>query len=542
MKKLVAIILALALILALSTTVMAADTTLKIEDAAGREYVGYQLLELTTSLKCADAQHDHGPECYNYGYAFKRNAQDDSVIDSAYFTIFQHEVFTYSSDLFWDTLGEARPGSVNAITEAHILEYLNSQKGDDLDGYHTMRQVADRLYRAIIDANITPEETDLDAAGANIAQGYWLIADVTDNLTGNNANSLVMIATKGQDNVTIHTKTALPTMEKKVKDIDDSEDNDISDNAWGNTADHDIGDSIPFKLTGTLPSNAQYYQTFKMVFHDTLSDALTLQKDSIKVLMYSTKYRADGDTDLNNYIKDVTDDFTRPDANQTGGEFSVGCDNVFAIEGVTKETAFVVYYEATLGENAVIGGAGNINTAHMDFSNNPYGNGTGTTKPSTVKVFTYKLTVNKTDPAGNPLPGAGFTLYKKNPDLTYTEVKKFDAGNATTFTWTGLDNGDYMLEESEVPAGYNGMSDIRFTITAGLDNERLELQSLDGGVIGQGDVATGAITKDIVNNTGAVLPETGAEGTFLLITGGTMLVLVAVVFMITRKKMSIYED
>ena len=64
-------------------------------------------------------------------------------------------------------------------------------------------------------------------------------------------------------------------------------------------------------------------------------------------------------------------------------------------------------------------------------------------------------------------------------------------------------------------------------------------------VLGTGNIDNielGRIQKDIVNKTGTVLPETGAEGTFFLITGSTLLVMVAAVFMITRKKMSIYED
>ena len=48
--------------------------------------------------------------------------------------------------------------------------------------------------------------------------------------------------------------------------------------------------------------------------------------------------------------------------------------------------------------------------------------------------------------------------------------------------------------------------------------------------------------ENIVNNTGTVLPETGAQGTFLLISVSTLFVMVAAVFMVTRKKMSIYED
>ena len=59
---------------------------------------------------------------------------------------------------------------------------------------------------------------------------------------------------------------------------------------------------------------------------------------------------------------------------------------------------------------------------------------------------------------------------------------------------------------------------------------------------GHVDLALGEIEKDIENNTGVVLPETGAKGTMLLIGGGAMLVIFAAVFMITRKKMSVYAD
>ena len=84
------------------------------------------------------------------------------------------------------------------------------------------------------------------------------------------------------------------------------------------------------------------------------------------------------------------------------------------------------------------------------------------------------------------------------------------------------------------------MSDIVFSITAvHTDGDDPALDSLDGGLMGTG--VAGTITKDIVNNTGTVLPETGAQGTMMLIGGGAMLVIVAAVFMVTRKKMSVYE-
>jgi len=545
MKKFVSILLAMVMIFSLSITAFAAeDTTLTIEDSDGRTYNGYQLLELTTSLK-TDEHHtahdgDHTSDCYNYAY----------TVNAKYRAIFQAEVFANGGNYLWE--GGTKPATPDGITDDQILKYLSNQTSDNGDTYHTMRQVADRLYRAIIEANITPDKENMTGTNDNIGQGYWMIADVTD-LDGNEANSLVMVDTKGQDALTITPKTALPTVEKKVKDIDDSEDDNILDNAWHDTADHDIGDTVPFKLTGTLPSNAAYYTSFTMVFHDTLSDGLSFDGSSVKVFMYDTKYKADVDTDLNDG-KDVTDKFSVPTSVTDDCTFEVGCDNVLAIEGVTKDTAFVVYYEATLNGSAVIGADGNPNEVYLEFSNNPYGDGTGKTEEDKVIVFTYQLTVNKTDSHGHSLEGAGFTLYKKilGSENEYDKIGEEHIGDdkkpMTTFTWTGLDDGDYKLEETTVPEGYNKMADIVFSISATHDEthdktkDAPELTLLDGGLMGTGEVSTGTIKKDIVNNTGTVLPETGAGGTMLLIGGGAMFVLIAAVFMITRKKMSVYED
>ena len=104
------------------------------------------------------------------------------------------------------------------------------------------------------------------------------------------------------------------------------------------------------------------------------------------------------------------------------------------------------------------------------------------------------------------------------------------------------------LSESErqttVPEGYNALADVLFTISAAHEETSVDpkLLTLDGGLMGTGDITVGTITKDIVNQTGTVLPETGAAGTMMLICGGAMFVMIAGVFMITRKKMSIFED
>ena len=542
MKKLISIIMVLAMILAMSTTAFAdTRTTLTINDNDDRTYAGYQLLNLTTSLKQNHTNHDgaHSDSCYNYAY----------TVNEKYREILWNETFDNGSDEFWRNNG-GKPTDMSGVTtaqkDAWIMAYLNAQESDENGTYKSMRDVADRLYIAIKNGKIGADKNNLTGNNDEIDQGYWIFADVTNLADKDKANSLVMVDTAGQDPVVITPKTALPTIEKKVQDIDDSTDKDgIKNNAWQDSADHDMGDTVPFKLTATLPSNVANYETYKLAFQDRLSDGLEFKESSVKVLMYNDKAAAEADVKLESpAAKDVTESFKPVNtANLADGcTFEVACENVLDIEGVTKDTVFVVYYEATLMENATVGAAGNSNEARLEFSNNPYSDGTGKTEFDRVEVYTYKVVINKIDADKKPLEGAGFTLYKKNTAGEYVAIGERTGG--TEFTWVGLDDGNYKLEETTVPAGYNKMNDIEFTVSA--EHREIAddpaLTKLEGGNLGTGEVTTGTIVKDIVNYTGTVLPETGAQGTFFLICGGSILVVLAAVFMITRKKMSVFEE
>ena len=503
MKKLVSILLALALILSLSTTAFATAVTIADDDAVTRTYDGYKLLNLTVSPKtgthpdgCDGTSHVDG--CYNYAY----------TVNEDYEVILQRLA--------------AEAG------ETDIIKYLSGLKSDDEGA--TLRPVADEIYRAIQEGEIPADKTGLKGNGDTIDQGYWLFADVTNLTNKEEANSLVIVDTKGQDILTITPKTGLPTLVKKVKDINDSDATDATNNKWMDSADHDINDTVDFQLTATMPENIASYDTYQIIFHDTLSAGLTLKPDTIKVMVGET---------------DVTDSFHTPET--ATSPFEISCEDILSIKSieVDKDTKFVVTYSATLNENAVIGADGNPNTAYLEFSNNPYDDGTGKTKEDKVIVFTYQLTINKTDADGKALKGAGFTLYKHN-GTDYVAVGNALTGtgdNQNIFEWKGLDDGNYKLIESTVPAGYNKMEDVEFTITAEHDEESAEpkLISLTTN-FKDATVSDGTITNSVENKTGTVLPETGAKGTLMLITISTMFVMVATVFMVTRKKMSIYED
>ena len=537
MKKLVTILLVLAMVLAMGIPAFAEDANLIINDAANKTYAGYQLLTLSVSLKAGDTcVGDHNDDCYNYAYS----------VNGKYLDILKQEVFNNGGNYLW---GNAKPDSADKITEVQIKDYFKNQTKQD----GTMRQVADRLYRALqVATDIDPDRTDLKSGDNTIAQGYWLFVDTNDRTGTYEANSLAIVDTMGEGVLEINPKTALPTIEKKVKDIEDSEDGDISDNEWVDSADHDYGDKVQFKLTATVPSNIASYKTYKMVFHDKMAAGLTVDPASVQVYMYETKHKADVDTDHNDYKMNVTDSFNKVFAGLTDGcTFEVSCDNIYAIDEDEIKTGvtFVVYYEATLNTDAVIGATGNENEVYLEFSNDAYNATTGKTEVDKVKVFTYQLVINKIDSSNNPLPGVKFKLYKKNVNSTAADLydlvgEELGGDDTVQFIWEGLDDGDYCLEESFTPAGYNGMGKVYFSISAEHDKNAVDpqLTALDGGLLGEGVVATGTIEEEVVNHTGAILPETGAQGTLWLITGGAVLVVLAAVFMITRKKMSVFED
>ena len=201
----------------------------------------------------------------------------------------------------------------------------------------------------------------------------------------------------------------------------------------------------------------------------------------------------------------------------------------------------------------------------MTYTNNPndeQAGENGKTLDDVVRVFTYQTIVNKvtknpaydaskdpkktgTDSDGDkefiPLKGAGFTLYKKNASGTYEAVgSELKGEKMTTFTWSGLDDGDYKLVETTTPAGYNTIDDIEFTITATHDvsSNDPQLKSLNGSDKFTGVILTGAVSANIENQSGAQLPSTGGMGTTIFYVLGSALVLGAVVLLVTKKRMS----
>lgn len=533
LKKLSSVVLAALLALSMSLMAFAAENaTIKLPENTGHTYEIYQIFTGDLSTKTVD------------GNGVK-----------------------VLSNIKWGKNGTGTEGeSVDPTT----LAELSALTGSD----------ASKLEKITEYVKLDTDAFKSDAAGAvvEVPTGYYLIKDTDKSVSGNDAYSLYMVEVVGD--VTLKAKSDVPSVEKKVKDINDSEDTTPSD--WQDSADHDIGDVVSFKLTGTLPDNYADYKTYYYEFHDTPSAGLTYK--------YDTENHPNGDAKVTIVNADSTTDVTSQfSIAEEGGKLNIKCADLKKLTGVTvdKDSNIVVEYTAKLNENAVIGSTGNPNTVNLEFSNNPnsFGDGTpgtpekpetGTTPDDTVIVFTYKLVVDKVEMVNGEeqaLKGAGFTLYKQDAQGNFEAVgDELKGEEMTQFTWKGLDDGIYKLSETTVPTGYNAINDIYFEVeathTEGAEPKLTSLQitkigtkavgnmtntdkagdvysvsnaSLtDGSVTSIGFTCTatdGTMATKIENKSGVTLPSTGGMGTTFLYIAGSVMVVAAGVLLITKKRM-----
>ena len=386
---------------------------------------------------------------------------------------------------------------------------------------------------------------------SNLETGYYLVADTVD---GKTAYSLQLVL---EDGMTVEAKVGTVTVEKKVDDVNDSSADGDALEELVDSADYDVNDEVPYTLTGTVSdafnsknSKGEYY-AYPYAFLDKIAneEALVLNADTIKVYV--------GETDVTSYFSidtNSTEEYT----------FKVYTEDLHNVPGVTTSSKITVKFTATLTEKAVVGAEGNDNEAKIE-----YGNGSST-EWDTVRVFTYALKFTKKDEYNNNLTGAGFQLYKYEASETEGTLLSEDDFNAlvnartennyylvdeiaasddnSVFEFSGLDAGDYVLVESEVPTGYNRMTPVAFTISAtheqSGDADQLVLDTLTSTLSSftvettENGAFTGYIVGEIENRQGTILPSTGGMGTTLFYLVGGVLVIGAGVILFVRKKMA----
>ena len=386
----------------------------------------------------------------------------------------------------------------------------------------------------------------------NVPAGYYLIKDA-DNSYDDQHDAYTQFIVEVAGKVIFQPKTDYPTVEKKVQE--NSKTNETTGDYGGkynDVADYSIGDAVPFKLIGSVPDMSQY-STYKYTFHDTLAKSLTVPAETnVKVYISSDKAGSDK--------KDITSNFT---VTVSGQEITVHTDDLKTIDDISADKYILVEYSAVLSSNAAINkenvtgtDKGNINQVYLTYSNNPRnGSEAGKTPVDTVIVFTYKIEATKVDGGTNKgLKGVTFRIYKMSDDKKlYAQVAEgklsgwvttannncvLTSGEDGTFSLAGLDDGTYFIEEITPLPGYNSIAPVKIQVNGNTKNGQTgngETSELTDVTFTVGETTDNAIT--IVNNAGTTLPSTGGMGTTVFYVVGGGLMAVAVVLLVTKKRM-----
>ena len=299
---------------------------------------------------------------------------------------------------------------------------------------------------------------------ATLDDGYYIVVDETASIpSGSAAAKTIVKVVGGEVIVPIAEKTSYPTLEKKIVDKEGATSGVEMDT---NTA--SIGDTVTYHLNAKIPENMSQYNRYQYVMHDTLSSGLTFESiSSVKVYSIvggAKQYYKNGGTTAFDYtnktqLRTATTTPAIADDDTFDLVFVDFKDNFerFSIDGTTQYY-IEVEYTATVNENAVIGigdnAAGNPNTAKLQYSNNPNvtvssddmpgdNDVTGVTPDDTVETYVTGITLYKYDTStGLPMKDVKFTL--KGTNLNKVNVIK-----QTSFTADGdgtyylLSNGTY---------------------------------------------------------------------------------------------------
>lgn len=504
-KKFAAILASTTMLAALAvpTAVSAApeDIVITINNAKeGHTYNAYKIFDLSYG---GDNGTPDDPSDDSYSYSINTgSAWYDYVVDSGYFTL--------------------------TDSDTENVKYVKANS--DFTAAATFAKGA--LAYATEDndvAEVTVGDGETTAALVVGSYGYYLV----DTTVGS-----ACILTTADPTAAIGEKNDVPTIDKTVSNA--------AAGTFGDSSTAAIGDTVYFQIVIDVKDGAQNYKLY-----DYMEAGLDLNEDS--------------------FLLDGAALGTNAALNAADNSFTIEFADAY-LEG--KDT-IIVTYTATLGTDAEISTATNDNTAYLtygdayDYDSDDDGipdeadpdddndgtpdetdddddnDGTpdgeepedpGKTPEDKTKTLTYQITIEKhaNSADGALLSGATFELYEGTTLVNLVKVsanvyRPAVTGDTTTvesittdgtgkFVIQGLDVGAYELKETVAPNGYNLPSE-NFKVT--IDNANAD--------------------EDIVNNSGTVLPETGATGTIIFTLIGAALIGITGVLMITRKKMSVYE-
>lgn len=383
-----------------------------------------------------------------------------------------------------------------------------------------------------------------------LSAGYYLIK----NKSVNEGEAYTDFILKVVKDVEITPKGQKPTLDKQIKHNESG--------VWGIVGDNQIGDTVEFRTITTVP-NTTGYTKYDYTIYDEMSTGLTSNVTGASGITIKINDEAELDSSYYTVTVDSAD----------ANKFSVKVDILKAITDgkIEAGNSLYTYYSGVLNKDAKVYDEGKQqNTAYLQYSNNPHDD---TSKSETPKVtvydWTFKMNVQKIDGADKEkeLKDAKFVLSKSGTvnlgtisedgtpaetgnliKLVYDSANTYRVATAsdanTTYVMTagnitikGLDDAvDYYLYETKAPAGYNRLTEpVKFRINATYKEAGDSCPAVSTEV-GDAEALTG-LKVSVENNAGTTLPSTGGMGTTVFYVVGGGLMAVAVVLLVTKKRM-----
>lgn len=423
-----------------------------------------------------------------------------------------------------------------------------------------------------------------------LTAGYYLVKDKEGTQTGNDSFYTQYIL-QVVHSTSVNVKGEHVGLVKGI--------NDTIDGTFTDHEDFDINDTAYYKLDGDLPVNLYAFETYRYTFVDELPigiNFLAIEKIYIEdtsgkeVVTVYEKDKEDGingpedvegitfTLDVSNVNKIVEDkqvlDPNGEPVTMPKHTITLSFNDLKTHHpGLLATDHVVVKYSARVTRDAATNQA-LTNTAYVIYDNNPYGDGTGKTKEAEANAYTYRLSIIKHElnNMDKKLEGVEFVLYYKDSAtgenhyaLVVTEedveAKKMINGKivneamvGVVYGWTddkdkasildtdamgeihlyGLDVDTYYLEETKTIGGYN-LLEGAVEIELEPDYADPESVKVTYYVDGRSQGAEPAVS--IANARGNALPSTGGVGTTMFYIGGSILVFLAAVLFITKKRM-----
>lgn len=503
LKRMMAVLLAMVMALAMSVTVFAAggqgSLTVKVNannTLKGQTLNVYKLFDLSVNDT-------------NYAYTVNETYKD-GIISALGLTEEEPEP---DSAALYNAIAALEGTAVQDFAEAFTAYALTN----DLTETGTSGKI---------------ESDATDYTFDNLDYGYYLVYQTgTQELQ----SSLVSVDKAGVTEVDL--KGEAPSITKDAQ------------NTAGTSIDSvEIGQIVKYVITGTIPDTTGYDQ-YQYIIHDTLTDGLDFVDQS------GTEPSG---TSYNVSVQIGSTAATQPSATLSGDDnrtMELDLSQWIIDNQTSKGQTFTVTYYAKVNSDAVVT---TNNSASLEYGNDP--DNTITTTPVQEKTPTFPLQIKKFATGVEYLDGATFRIYRSETDaqqnqnpiavtgsngsytvnpvqtggsLSYDMVSASAAvGTGFNLKLNGLAAGDYWIVETDAPEGYNGVTaPIKVTVTVSGDND------VNNWTISKNDKAETDKVIDIENSTGTILPGTGGMGTILFTVIGVALVIaVAGSFVVSRRR------